>query len=154
LIVSRTLPGGQIVWYAYFLKTGSILGPYPWGLRGDHLLPPMDIDGDGKAEFLVARTLNGFIHTFFNSPLREQTGSTVEVQKLFGLPGDFLHVANYNGLPYGELSVWRHTNLAWTNNLRFSEYWDAIGPSLGNTSYGFTTDTVIGPDGKAVRQFR
>jgi hypothetical protein len=151
LVVARTLSSGQIVWYALFLNSSTVLGPYSWGLRGDHLLPPMDIDGSGRAEYLVSRELNGFIHTFYNSPLREQT---FNINKLFGLPGDFIHISHSTGLPYGDLSVWRHTNRAWSNNLRFSEYWDSIGKSLSNEMYGFTTDEVIGPDGKVVSRFK
>ncbi len=153
LIVSRTLSSGQVVWYALFINSQEVLGPYPWGLRGDLLMPPTDFDGSGRAQYLVARPINGFLNTFHNSPLRENYNVYTDVQKLFGLPGDHLHVAYRLGLPYGHLSVWRPSNYFWNDGLQFSQFWDSIGESLFPSTYGFTGDVLIGIDGKAVGRY-
>ena len=53
IIVSREAFGGIDWWYRNILV--GVNNYVQWGLAGDELLPPADVNGDGRADFLVSR---------------------------------------------------------------------------------------------------
>lgn len=145
LVVSRVLLNGQMVWYSLSLNGDAVSGPFSWGLNGDTAMPPVDLDGNGDSNYLVSRPIGGFLHTFGSSINSDSPGLYYAFVKLFGLPGDDLYHFYNLRLPFPQLAVRRK----FTSNF-YNDFYDSVSESAKNDSFGFSSDEVIGVDGKAV----
>jgi hypothetical protein len=108
-------------------------------------MPPVDLDGNGDSNYLVSRSLGGFLHTFGSSPNSDFPSLYYVSMKLFGLPGDDLYHFYNLRLPFPQLAVRRK----FTSNF-YNDFYDSVSESAKNDSFGFSSDEVIGVDGKAV----
>jgi hypothetical protein len=104
LVVAQEV-SGLTYWYWISLsqlqRGRSFAGSMQWGLAGDHYLTPMDLNGDGKADPMVARNVGGA--KVFYGNMRE--GGSFAVP--FGFTGDVPLVGHYSGSNHAEIAVYR-----------------------------------------------
>jgi hypothetical protein len=146
LIVAREL-GGGIVWFMQRLEDGTPQGPITletinWGLAGDTLLTPNDMDGDRKADIIVSRPGgDGLVHTYVRkttegpNPFPGPAG--------FGLHCDVVAPGQYDGLNFGKLAVYRRDGGSFYVDRFFGQY-DTV-------PFGGGTEIVLRPDGTAAQ---
>ncbi len=140
LIVSRD-NSGQITWYSQSFLTDSafVFDQVDWGLSGDNLLTPNDMDGDGKADYIVARAnAAGGVDTF----IKRSAADDIAVP--FGLTCDTVLSGTFSGAGLGELAVYRRSS-----GMIFQQLTNgAITQlALGNPS----TDILVRPDGSVAQ---
>lgn len=137
-IVGRNT-AGQIRWYARSLD-GSFTPTASWGLAGDTLLPPADTNGDGRADFLVARALGNRTKVFSRDTSPEGLVATD-----LGGAGNQVSAMNSSGLGVQELMSKDDFTELFLSRFLF------VPPSGFTDSifFAFPSDQLVGANGQA-----
>ncbi len=134
LVVSRNV-GGAIHWF-YSAPLTDEVSSLAWGLQGDHLLQPTDVDGDGRAELIVSRTTGNHLSTYIQ--LRDGSVMTIPT----GVPGDVLLIGQFSGVNRAEFAVY-HPSESETGQLIINRF-NGISETIPLDAL---VEAVIRPDG-------
>ena len=87
-------PGQQSTWfYRSSAAATSAITYIPWGVNGDKVAPG-DYDGDGRSDFVVARTEGSGNYRYW---MRFASTGAVSASEVWGVSGDFLAPGDYDG---------------------------------------------------------
>jgi hypothetical protein len=123
---------GGVTWFIRNLD-GDLVEVVQWGLSSANLLPPSDMNGDGKADLIVSRPSGILSATFIR-----YSAENAET-KTFGLAGDTKFIGYYSGQRQGELGVFRATPG------QLNRYYVNREPSTRLRLFGFADDTFVSP---------
>jgi subtilisin-like proprotein convertase family protein len=127
-------PGARSIWF-YRTIAGGPVNYVPWGTTGDYVAPG-DFNGDGTADFGVARNFGGnLIYWRLLS-----TGAT-ENSNIFGLSSDFIVTGDFDGDGKTDLAVARPSGgvITW--------YWKASSTgAFSQVNWGLSSDTFAPGD--------
>jgi len=138
-IVSRVVNGGVRFRYRGLTHTSGVT-VVNWGLAGDKILTPMDMDGDGKDNFIVVRPLSGLNWAFVHQPV----GSGFIIA--FGLQTDQPFAGYFGGAQYAEMGAYRTANKGASSF--FVRRFDA---NVILNKFGDKTSILVRPDGTVVQ---
>lgn len=138
LVVARDWLGG-IFWFYREIGTGSTTDHlFQWGLTGDKELAPADLNGDGRADFVVVRNIGGAWHFF-----RRFNESSWDVVP-FGIAATDVPLSGrYSGVNYSEIGVYRPGS---TSSFYVRRH---AGPTL-QVPWGSASQSLVRPDGTVV----
>jgi FG-GAP-like repeat len=135
--------GGQ----SFFYYRGSLSNPgggttfVPWGTGGD-IAEPGDFDGDGKADFAVARASGG---SFTHYQLRSTAGFTAVP---WGLSTDKIVNGDFDGDLRSDIAVARASGGTWNWYVLMSASQELLAIPWGNSTSDFLTPGDYDGDGK------
>ncbi|MCB0343793.1 MAG: VCBS repeat-containing protein [Bdellovibrionales bacterium] len=140
LIVARDVQAlGGIVWYYREISSGSAVDhSFQWGLLGDSDLEPVDLNGDGRADFIVVRNVGGAWYFY-----RRYAEGIYDVVP-FGIAAtDKPLSGRYSGVNYSEIGVYRPGS---TSTFYVRNYAGTTVP----VAWGASTHSLVRPDGSVV----
>ncbi len=140
LIVARDVQAlGGIVWYYREISTGSgVDNSFQWGLIGDTDLEPVDLNGDGRADFVVVRNVGGAWYFY------RRYGEGVYDVVPFGVAASDKPLSGrYSGVNYSEVGVYRPGS---TSTFYVRNHAGSTIP----VSWGAASQSLVRPDGTVV----
>jgi hypothetical protein len=136
MVVGRSLNGGIDWWYK---KLGSNSLTYvQWGLAGDTILAPADMDGDSRADFIIVRAAGGANYAYIRFA---RGGSGIN---FLGSSVYKVMTGNYTGLNRSEFAVYLQSSSSSATGSYFIIRGTGQIPVI---PFGTSEDFIIRPDG-------
>jgi hypothetical protein len=145
LVAARQIGGLLYFFYHSLTDDGSTYSTVQWGLAGDRILPPIDMNGDGRADVGVVRRFGIYEYVFFrlSGTGAFHNGRDAYKAFLFGLAGDVAVAGDYSGINQSSYAILRRgaPDTLFIRNLG--------GSGVKVQPLGRNATHVVGPDGMA-----